>query len=443
MLPEAFIALLKESYSADAVRRLCAALAETSPVSVRRNPAKIGAETLAAHFGENADGSVPWAPEGLYLKNRPSFTLDPLFHTGAYYVQEASSMAVGSLVQQAFPQVGQESLRVLDLCAAPGGKSTHLVSLLSPDSLLVSNEVMRQRASILADNITLWGLPNVVVTSNDPADFTRLESCFDLVLVDAPCSGEGMFRKDETAIAEWSPDTVQLCAARQRRILADSWPALRPGGMLIYSTCTFNHFEDEDNTDWICRELGGECLEQRHFLPGTDRGEGVYCTLIRKTGEASRKVIRTSRSKAPADAQAKEAENLILPGFTLRERVTREGLRLLKAYPETLAAEIEALAQPLKVLRSGVAVATVKGRDLIPEADLACSTAFNNDAYLRVELDREDALRYLAHEPLLFQDRLKGYLTLCFKGLPLGFVKNLGNRANTLHPLSRRIRMEI
>ena len=443
MLPEAFIALLQESYSAETVHRLCAALAEAPSVSVRRNPAKISAESLQEHFGENADGAVEWAPEGLYLKERPSFTLDPLFHTGAYYVQEASSMAIGALLKKVFPTAGQTGLRVLDLCAAPGGKSTHLASIIGPQSLLVSNEVMQQRATVLADNLALWGLPNVVVTNNDPADFGRLETCFDLTLVDAPCSGEGMFRKDESSVAEWSPDTVRLCAARQRRILADSWPALRPGGMLIYSTCTFNHLEDEDNTDWICRELGGECLAQRHFLPGTDRGEGFYCALIRKNGEAPRKTLRTTRSKSPSDAQAKETEKLILPGFALREKVTREGLRLLKAYPEALTAEIEALSQSLKVLRSGVAVATVKGRDLIPEADLAYSTVFDAGAYPRVELDRETALRYLAHEPLLFPDRPKGYLTLCFKGLPLGFVKNLGNRSNTLHPLSRRIRMEI
>lgn len=443
MLPEAFIALLQESYSAETVHRLCAALAEAPSVSVRRNPAKISAESLQEHFGENADGAVEWAPEGLYLKERPSFTLDPLFHTGAYYVQEASSMAIGALLKKVFPTAGQTGLRVLDLCAAPGGKSTHLASIIGPQSLLVSNEVMQQRATVLAENLTLWGLPNVVVTNNDPADFGRLENCFDLTLVDAPCSGEGMFRKDESSVAEWSPDTVRLCAARQRRILADSWPALRPGGMLIYSTCTFNHLEDEDNTDWICRELGGECLAQRHFLPGTDRGEGFYCALIRKNGEAPRKTLRTTRSKSPSDAQAKETEKLILPGFALREKVTREGLRLLKAYPEALTAEIEALSQSLKVLRSGVAVATVKGRDLIPEADLVYSTVFDAGAYPRVELDRETALHYLAHEPLLFPDRPKGYLTLCFKGLPLGFVKNLGNRSNTLHPLSRRIRMEI
>ena len=443
MLPEAFISLLQESYSAESVRKLCAALAETPPVSVRRNPAKISAEALAAHFGDNAEGPVSWASEGMYLKSRPSFTLDPLFHTGAYYVQEASSMAIGELLLQAFPQAERESLRVLDLCAAPGGKSTHLVSLLSPDSLLVSNEVMRQRAAILADNLTLWGQPNVMVTNNDPSDFGRLPGYFDLMLADAPCSGEGMFRKDETAIAEWSPDTVQLCAARQRRILADSWPALRPGGTLIYSTCTFNHLEDEDNTDWICRELGGECLSQRHFLPGTDRGEGFYCALIRKNGDAVRKPLRTVRSKTPADAPAKEAERLLLPGCTLRDKVTREGARLLKAFPEALSEEMEALARQLSVLRSGTAVATVKGRDLVPEADLAYATVFNREAYPAVELDRETALRYLTHEALSFTERPKGYLTLCFEGLPLGFIKNLGNRSNTLHPLSRRIRMDI
>ncbi len=443
MLPEAFISLLQESYSADAVRQLCAALAETPPVSIRRNAAKISAEALVAHFGENADGTVAWAPEGLYLKQRPSFTLDPLFHTGAYYVQEASSMAVGELLLKALPDAKEKSLRVLDLCAAPGGKSTHLVSLLGPESLLVSNEVMRQRASVLADNLTLWGLPNVVVSNNDPADFGRLTGYFDLLLVDAPCSGEGMFRKDETAIAEWSPDTVQLCAARQRRILADSWTSLRDGGYLIYSTCTFNHLEDEDNTAWICKELGGECLSQRHFLPGTDRGEGFYCALIRKNGDAPRKPLRTARSKAPVDSAAKEAARLLQPGCAIREKVTRDGTRLLKAFPEALVAEMEALAQVLSVLRSGTAVATVKGRDLIPEADLAYATLFNQEAYPKVELEREDALRYLAHETIDLNSHPKGYLTLCFKGLPLGFVKNLGNRYNTLHPLSRRIRMDI
>ncbi len=443
MLPKDFISLLQESYSADAVRLLCAALAETPPVSVRRNPVKISAEALAEHFGENADGAVAWAPEGLYLRQRPSFTLDPLFHTGAYYVQEAASMAVGELLLKAFPDAQAANLRVLDLCAAPGGKSTHLISLLGPDALLVSNEVKRQRASVLADNLTLWGQSNVVVTSNDPADFGRLEKYFDLLLVDAPCSGEGMFRKDETAIAEWSTDAVQLCAARQRRILADSWPSLREGGFLIYSTCTFNHYEDEDNTAWICNELGGECLSQRHFLPGTDRGEGFYCALIRKNGNAPRKPLRTTRSKAPADAAAQEATHLLQPGCTLREKVTRDGARLLKAFPEALAAEMEALTQGLTVLRSGTAVATVKGRDLVPEADLAYATLFNREAYPQVELESEVALRYLAHETIHLNAQPKGYLTLCFKGLPLGFIKNLGNRYNTLHPLSRRIRMDI
>lgn len=444
MLPEAFISILRESYPEETVQRLCTALTEEAPVSVRRNPAKISEEALLEHVGNNADGAVPWsAADGLYLKQRPTFTLDPLFHTGAYYVQEAASMAVGGLLEGAFPDAENASLRVLDLCAAPGGKSTLLVSRLSPDSLLVANEVVRQRAAILADNLALWGAPNVVVTNNDPADFSRLEGYFDLMLVDAPCSGEGMFRKDASAISEWSPDAVRLCAARQRRILADSWLALRPGGALIYSTCTFNHFEDEDNTEWICRELGGECLSQRHFLPGFDRGEGFYCALIRKEGNAPRKPLKGVRSNAPTGSPAAEARKLILPGMVLREKNTRDGLRLLKALPEGLSSEMEALERLLTVRASGVAVATVKGKDLIPEADLAYSTAFNREAFPAVGLDRETALRFLAHEPIVLAGEPKGYLTLCFKGLPLGFVKNLGSRCNSLHPLSRRIRMDI
>ena len=444
MLPEAFISILRESYPEETVQRLCAALAEEAPVSVRRNPAKISEEAFLAHFGADAFGAVPWsASDGLYLKRRPSFTRDPLFHSGAYYVQEAASMAVGGLLEEAFPEAGNASLRVLDLCAAPGGKSTLLISRLNPESLLVANEVMRQRAGILAENLALWGAPNVVVTNNDPADFGRLEGYFDLMLVDAPCSGEGMFRKDESAIGEWSPDAVRLCAARQRRILADSWRSLRPGGALIYSTCTFNHYEDEENTEWICRELGGECLSQRHFLPGFDRGEGFYCALIRKGGEAPRKPLKSARSNAPTGSPAAAAQKLLQPGMVLREKTTREGAHLLKAFPSGLCAEMEALEKWLSVRASGTAVATIKGKDLIPEADLAYSTAFNREAFPEVNLDREAALRYLAHEPLVLSAEPKGYLTLCYKGLPLGFVKNLGARCNSLHPLSRRIRMDI
>ena len=284
MFPADFINVLHESAGPQRAERVLVALAAEPEVSVRVNPFKLTLAALREHFGPIAGDPVAWAPEeGFYLRERPTFTLDPLFHAGAYYVQEASSMYVGVLFDRAVTQLGRTSgLRVLDLCAAPGGKSTQLLSRLDDTSFLVANEVVPARATVLAENIARWGCSNVAVTNSDPSAFTALRGYFDLAVVDAPCSGEGMFRKDERAVAEWSPDNVRLCAARQRRILGDVWPAVAPGGFLIYSTCTFNRMEDEENVAWICEELGGTCLEMRHFWPGEDRGEGFFASLIRK-----------------------------------------------------------------------------------------------------------------------------------------------------------------
>ena len=284
MFPAEFINGLIESLGPERAGRVVSALAEDPEVSVRVNPFKCSVEDLRAHFGPLAGDPVAWAPEeGFYLRERPSFTLDPLFHAGAYYVQEASSMYAGCLFDKAVSQLGRKSgLKVLDLCAAPGGKTTQLLSHLDDASILVANEVVPSRATVLAENVARWGCANVAVTNSDPSAFTALRSFFDVMVVDAPCSGEGMFRKDERAVVEWSPDNVRLCAARQRRILGDVWPALMPGGFLIYSTCTFNRTEDEDNVEWICSELKGSCLEMRHFYPGEDRGEGFFAALIRK-----------------------------------------------------------------------------------------------------------------------------------------------------------------
>ena len=284
MFPAEFINDLRESIGAVRADRVLAALSARPEVSVRVNPFKLTLEELRAHFGAIAGDPVPWAAEeAFYLLDRPSFTLDPLFHAGAYYVQEASSMYVGVLFERALGVLGRRTgVRVLDLCAAPGGKTTQLLSHLDDTSLLVANEVMASRATVLSDNVARWGCSNVAVTSSDPAAFASLDGFFHVVVVDAPCSGEGMFRKDERAVAEWSPATVNLCAARQRRILADVWPALAPGGLLVYSTCTFNRREDEENVAWICDELGAECLDQRHFYPGEDRGEGFFAALVRK-----------------------------------------------------------------------------------------------------------------------------------------------------------------
>jgi 16S rRNA C967 or C1407 C5-methylase (RsmB/RsmF family) len=288
MFPADFINDLHDSLGTERADRIVAALSAEPEVSVRVNPFKLSLKALREHFGPLAGDPVPWAAdEAFYLTERPSFTLDPLFHAGAYYVQEASSMYVGALFERVKAALadgagGASGLRVLDLCAAPGGKTTQLLSHLDSASLLVANEIVPARATVLAENVVRWGCSNVAVTSSDPAAFGALRGFFDVAVVDAPCSGEGMFRKDERAVAEWSRDNVRLCAARQRRILADAWPALTPGGYLIYSTCTFNRFEDEENVDWIARELGAECLDQRHFYPGEDRGEGFFAALLRK-----------------------------------------------------------------------------------------------------------------------------------------------------------------
>lgn len=433
MIPEGFRDFIAQSLGEDAAGRLIEGLGQEPPVSVRANPAKISAAELREHFGDLAGDAVEWSEDAFYLRERPSFTLDPLFHAGAYYVQEASSMYVGHLLRGLIAD-GPAGCRILDLCAAPGGKSTDAASLLGANDLLVSNEVIGSRASILAENMAKWGFPGTVVTNSDPVAFASLKDFFDIVLVDAPCSGEGMFRKDERAAAEWSPETVNLCAARQRRILADVWPALREGGHIIYSTCTFNRFEDEENAAWIATELGAELIGQRHFLPGRDRGEGFFCALLRKAGDKPHSPapsLSAKRLPSPAD-------DLLEEGFRPVQRGT-----LIKAIPDSLSGAIQLLESKLRVIRSGVAVAQLKGRDLIPEADLALSTAYRRDSFPEVELDRATALKFLAREPFVLEGMPKGFFLLTYKNLPLGFVKNLGNRCNNLLPASRRIRMDI
>ena len=219
-LPSEFEARSLEWMGEETYRALEAALQTEPPISIRVNRNKWDEEVTGV--------CVPWSFTGLYLPKRPTFTFDPLFHAGCYYVQEASSM----FVEQVLRTYVTEPVVMLDLCAAPGGKSTHARSVLPEGSLLVANEVMRNRSQVLAENLIKWGDSRVVVTNNDPADFTALTELFDVILTDVPCSGEGMFRKDPVAVDEWSMDNVQICWQRQRRILADVWPALKPGGLL-------------------------------------------------------------------------------------------------------------------------------------------------------------------------------------------------------------------
>jgi len=390
------------------------------------------------------------------MKERPSFTLDPIFHSGAYYVQEASSM----FLEQAFRQIEHEKSRiVLDLCAAPGGKSTHLLSLLNANDLLVSNEVIRSRISVLDENLRKWGHQNIVVSSNDPSDFTELEGLFDVILVDAPCSGEGLFRRDASAIEQWSVENTNLCATRQRRILADIWPALKNGGYLIYSTCTFNPEENEENLKWLAAnnqiesiripiqeswgvdEIETTGLFGYRFLPHKVKGEGFFLTLIRKKDGSDSfgfaKKAKPKYDKVPR--QFAEIRNWLTTSDS--EFLVKN--EFIIAFPEAKIPVLNALSDKLRIISFGLPMAQFKKNDLLPEHTYALSIDRNPAVFDSIELELKEALLFLKKEEIRINSQKKGWLIVQYRGVPLGFVKNLGNRANNYFPKEWRIRMAL
>ena len=471
---KAFPALFGEENGITAVRfnsRKCAELQAVLP----------GGSTASdfAFSGLSLGERVPWTSGTYYLAERPNFAQQPLFNAGLYYVQDPSCTYLESVWRTLYGTSAANSSpqapkRVLDLCAAPGGKSTHLADLMNERGLLVSNEVISSRAATLAENMAKWGVANSVVTNSDPSAFSKLQNLFDLILVDAPCSGEGMFRKNPDAIGEWSLNNVKLCAQRQRRILNDIWPALRQGGYLIYSTCTFNHLENADNVQYIVEELGAEVIPLApqewellrscgveavgegkaaslgyQFLPGLARGEGQFFAILRK------RAAEETASGRDAAAAGRDAEGAFAPERELRWHKEIKG-DLLKLLPEQLVPEIKLLSKHLKIVSSGRAVATLLaskrgGVTLVPHADLALSLHIGTILdYLRenykfkverVELPLEQIQAFLAKEPLLLPDAPTGYLLLTYKSAGIGFVKNLGNRCNSLLPNARRIKM--
>lgn len=438
-MQDSFKDLLIESLGAEAASKALDALEEAPAVSVRYNQAK-----YQAPEGE----AVAWNADGRFLAERPVFTLDPLLHAGAYYVQDSSAMFVGRIFREILALAQPEGqLRVLDLCAAPGGKTTDLLSALrdcGKDYSLVSNEISSSRVTALCDNVARWGEAPVAVTSADPAAFGHLEGWFDIIVTDVPCSGEGMFRKDPEALRQWSLDNVALCQARQRRILADVWPSLKEGGILIYSTCTFNHLENDDNVKWIAAELGAEVLPLDmnypgpirtecgwSLVPGFVKGEGQFVAALRKTAA-------TGSIRIKKNAVRPDAKNVWLDADVA---IIRKG-ELLCALPQALIADAPVLER-LHPLRSGIAVGEVKGKDFIPHADLALARCLSQNAFARYDASLETALSFLKKEAIMAPDAPQGILLITYNGLPLGFVKNLGNRCNNLLPAGRRIRMEI
>lgn len=445
--PDSFLARMKSQLQEDYPAFL-QSLEQPPPVSLRLHPLK-----NAGLFLES--DKVPWHPAGRYLPERPLFTLDPAFHAGAYYVQEASSMFLYEALRQSADLM--EHVRILDVCAAPGGKSTLILSELSESSFLLANEVIQSRLPALRMNLEKWGYPNVAVSNHDPADFQSLTGFFDVVLVDAPCSGEGLFRKDKAAAAAWSENNIALCAARQRRILAAARSFIRPGGVLIYSTCTFNTQENEENVGWL---LGnGEFEEIRltldpawgvseesfgyRFYPHRVKGEGLYIACLRKTQGEKPRILK--------DAPFKDWQRLS-PKLTnaFREWLSEPDRLEFFSKPngEIVALPIDSLADmklldfALRKRSYGVMIGEMKRNDFIPSHALALSSLISNHLP-SVELTLEEVLKFLKKENFHPDSTLKGWMLVKHKGLSLGWIKDLGNRINNYLPNEWRIRMDI
>jgi 16S rRNA C967 or C1407 C5-methylase (RsmB/RsmF family)/NOL1/NOP2/fmu family ribosome biogenesis protein len=417
--------------------------------SIRTNPAK-KCEI------KNVRSAVPWSQYGYYLDQRPSFTFDPLFHAGCYYVQEASSMFLEQALKQTVDL--SQPLKVLDLCAAPGGKSTHIQSLLSPQSILVSNEVIKSRNNILIDNIIKWGCNNVVVTQNDAKGFAALENYFDVIVADAPCSGSGLFRRDEDAINEWSLHNVQLCCQRQQRILADILPALKKGGVLIYSTCSYSKEEDEDIMQWLVQENDMQNLtldvkddwnivktvsesDQSigyRFFPDKVKGEGFFLACFKKNEGGE--FIKPRHLKKPTLLSKKEIE-------TIKPWIQNDDFQYYHFFenavivPAGLQEEINIIHSILRVTYFGTKVGVVVREKLIPDHALAMSNLVAA-ALMPVDLTKEQAIKYLQRKEMDIEIKQRGWQLVSFEDHPLGWINVLPNRINNYYPKALRILKE-
>ena len=411
-LPQEFINYTSDLFGAQLWQRFLKAFEEPQAASIRFNPWKLPKEQIFTNTKP-----IPWCQHAYWLSERPNFTLDPLFHAGVYYVQEPASMFLDYILRQYI----KTPVLALDLCAAPGGKSTLMRAALPQGSLLVSNEPDRKRANILLENILKQGHRDVLVTHNYPSDFNKTNWSFDLILADVPCSGEGLFRKDPGAIKEWSSANVNYCQKRQRKILQDIWPCLREGGLLIYSTCTFNTRENEENIRFIMQELGADILPVLvkpdwqitgsllkdfsypvyRFIPGITKSEGLFIAVLRKKGIPSKPAILPQTARRHAESN--KLIHLLSDGNPLPEQ---------------------------------------KGREQIPTAAQALSLDFPKEKYPQAELTLEQARRYLHRESFALPAATpKGFVMVCYKNHPLGFMKNLGDRANNLYPKNWAIKL--
>ena len=413
---------------------------------------------------DNAE-RVEWTSNGFYLKSRPRFTFDPFLHAGAYYVEEPSSM----FVEKALNYI-QKDIRIdraLDLCAAPGGKSIMIRNSMK-GGLLVSNEPLSKRAAVLTENLAKWGNPDIIVTSDFPEAFDGLTGFFDLIATDVPCSGEGMFRKDETARSEWSKANVENCVQRQRDILRTIWPTLRKGGYIIYSTCTFNRREDEENVlfianelgaeiihletdaDWhICGDITGRNLPVYHFFPHKTRGEGFFLALLKKTSDTPPAENRKSKKKKPETVSADGFAEWINCKENFDFHKSKDGITALR---KAFADDYAAISEKLNVICAGVRVCTEKpakfsnsarkpNPQFVPAPGLALCSCLNRKAFPDISLNYSDAIKFLRGESIpLTVYAPRGWVTVSYRNLPLGFANNVGSRLNNSYPPAWRIR---
>ncbi|MBO4314485.1 MAG: hypothetical protein J5867_00760 [Prevotella sp.] len=422
-LPTDFIQYTKTLMGDDLFVQLTEGLSsKDSSVSIRLNPFKCPEGTKVTM----EDGRVPWSEYGYYLTHRPNFTFDPLLHAGAYYVQEASSMFIEHVIRQILNHHIPHPMSVLDLCAAPGGKSIAARTALPDDCILYSNEPIRSRAQILWENMQKMGHPQVVVTNNYARDFQQARMSFDIIIADVPCSGEGMFRKDPNAISEWSVKNVEKCWRLQREIVADIWPCLKSNGIMVYSTCTFNAHENEENVAWIANELGADfisidiqedwnitgSLTDNHpvyrFIPGKTRGEGLFMAILKKKNKENAETCRGGSAYPPAN----------------------------NPYPQKGKSRANTLICPYNTIASKTSF-----KIDIPPHSKALSIIDDNKEYPHIDIDYTQAINYLRKEAIILPtDTPKGIVLLTYQNIPIGFAKNIGNRANNLYPQEWKIK---
>jgi 16S rRNA C967 or C1407 C5-methylase (RsmB/RsmF family)/NOL1/NOP2/fmu family ribosome biogenesis protein len=420
--------------------------------SVRLNPAKISDELNSILPIREA---VPWSSFGYYLERRPSFTFDPLFHAGVYYVQEASSM----FLEQALKQTCDlsKSTRILDLCAAPGGKSTLIQSLISEDSLLISNELIKSRVGILKENLIKWGGANVILSNNDPRDLGRLENYFDIIVVDAPCSGSGLFRREPGTIEEWSEANVHLCSLRQQRILADVWPSLKKNGILIYSTCSYSMDENEDIMNWMVKEFAADSLPLSvadssgivetvtgeketygyRFYPDKVQGEGFFISCIRKR-EGGESYFQ--RAKKQSLTKLSKKESSLISGYLKKDFFLNFFIHdgLVNALPASLEIDLIYLQAVLYLKKAGVLLGKLIGEELVPDHQFALSTLIKPE-WPFIEVNLEEAIKYLQKEEIRLESSLKGWVLVQYKLQNLGWIKMMKDRINNYYPKDWRI----